>query len=244
MKGNHRLKFFINAALILLAAFTIWYHRNSPLPTLEMEMHRMEETHLADRSTIIYTYRHPYMKDATNPYAIRNQEVLVGTTMDRIHVFFLERWGVEMTWGYGQLIIFPRNTGTATLIPLPETFIDYIPLNDGHTTSMQYARNLPHLLAVGPPGAATRARLTIDLSSRWEESALPALYTVDAKRDGDVFLFGLERKYQEGDPLYLAEAKAFTTLTHFQYSDLYGIPYTLEFFDKDGTLLETVTEQS
>ena len=107
---------------------------------------------------------------------------------------------------------------------------------------MEYTHNLPHLLAVGPPGEATRARLTIDLSSRWEETALPNLYTVDAERDGDVFLFRLERKYQEGDDLYLAEARAFTTLIHLQSSDLYGIPYTLEFFDRDGNLLETVTE--
>ena len=245
MKRNHRLKFFINAALILLAAFTIWHHKNFPLPTLEMEMHRTEETYLADRSTVVYTYRHPYMEDAKNLRAIRNQEVLVGTTMDSIHVFLLGIWGDPITWDYGRLAFFPRNIGTATLILLPETAIfDIYDENGRPLPLMQYARNLPHLLAVGPPGAATRARLTIDLSSRWEEAALPNLYTVDAHRDGDVFLFRLERKYQEGDDLYLAEVRAFTTLIQLRYSDLYGIPYTLEFFDKDGNLLETVTEQS
>jgi len=241
MKRNHRLKFLINAALILLAAFTIWHHKNFPLPTLEMEMHRTEETCLADRSTVIYTYRHPYMKDARNPYAIRNQEVLVGTTMDSIHVFLLGIWGDPITWDYGRLAVFPRNTGTATLIPLPESAIFDIYDENGHPLPLtEYARNLPHLLAVGPPAAATRARLTMDLSSRWEEAALPNLYTVDAERDGDVFLFQLERKHSKGDALYLAEAKAFTTLIHHRQSNLYGIPYALEFFDKDGNCISTL----
>lgn len=273
MKRNHRLKFLINAALILLAASTIWHHKNFPLPTLEMEMHRTEETCLADRSTVIYTYRHPYMKDARNPYAIRNQEVLVGTTMDSIHVFLLGIWGDPITWDYGRLAVFPRNTGTATLIPLPETRINSISFEfayNHHYHSNLYAANLPHLLAVGPPTAATRARLTMDLSSRAENLVgSAAVYTAEADREGSVFLFQLERKFplpenntiavtedffhegtvqqkpqpQSGDLVdvcMLAEIEAFTTLIHHRQSDLYGIPYTLEFFDKDGSCISTL----
>ena len=120
--------------------------------------------------------------------------------------------------------VWPRNPDGATLVVLP--------------SELEYKPNMiVGLAAVEPPALAERAKLTMDLTAfvtegeeeeevfrlrRPEES-----YSIEGKREGAVFLFQLT----ESDRIALDGL--------FHTTDL--PPYTLEFFDKDGNLLETVT---
>ena len=120
--------------------------------------------------------------------------------------------------------IWPKNMDGATLVALP--------------SELEYKPNMVvGLVAVEPPALAERAKLTMDLTAfvtegeeeekvfrlrRPEES-----YSIEGKREGAVFLFQL----MESDRIALDNL--------FHTTDL--PPYTLEFFDKDGNLLETVT---
>lgn len=91
-------------------------------------------------------------------------------------------------------------------------------------SELEYKPNMiVGLAAVEPPAPAERAKLTMDLTA-YERGMI---YSAEGKREGAVFLFQL----MESDRIALDGL--------FHTTDL--PPYTLEFFDKDGNLLETVT---
>ncbi|MDE7219397.1 MAG: hypothetical protein K2O45_07230 [Oscillospiraceae bacterium] len=109
--------------------------------------------------------------------------------------------------------IWPRNPEGATLVVLP--------------SELEYEPNLiVGLVAADPPALAAGAELTIDLTG-YEGGKI---YAAEGEREGAVFLFRL------GVP---PDTDNLLLMNLFHTTDL--PPYTLEFFDRDGTLLETVT---
>lgn len=111
--------------------------------------------------------------------------------------------------------IWPKNPEGATLVVLP--------------SELQYQPTLIlGLAAVEPPARAERAKLTMDLTA-YERGMV---YTAEGERERAAFLFLLE---EAG-----TDIGYYSSLNNlFHTTDL--PPYTLEFFDEDGNLLETVT---
>lgn len=113
--------------------------------------------------------------------------------------------------------VWPRNPDGATLVVLP--------------SELQYRPTLiAGLAAVEPPALAERAKLTMDMA-HYTNDGVQTICTIEGERRDGVFLFRLAEDWDPDHPLAL--------MTIFHTTDL--PPYTLEFFDKDGNLLETVT---
>lgn len=108
--------------------------------------------------------------------------------------------------------VWPRNPDGATLVVLP--------------SELRYRPTMiAGLVAAEPPARAVRAKLTLDMTA-YEQGGV---YMVEGERDGEVFLFRVEETPEREQVLD----------NLFHTTDL--PPYALEFFDKDGVLLDTVT---
>ena len=120
------------------------------------------------------------------------------------------------------LNIWPRNTDGPTLVVLPSELV----LEPLFTVG---------LAAVDPPARTASAQLTITLSRlEWAE-----VYIAEGQRQGDVFLFSLAARHGEDD-WRSHEREALSELTH-QQSRTFLYPYTVEFFDTDGALLDALS---
>ena len=119
------------------------------------------------------------------------------------------------------LNVWPRDADGPTLVVLPSE----LELQPVFTVG---------LAAVDPPEGTAAARLTITLSvNDWAED-----YTVEGERQGAVWLFTLAQRQTE-DALRELERQALSYLTH-QEAETSLYPYTVEFFDADGALLDTL----
>ena len=119
------------------------------------------------------------------------------------------------------LRVWPRDADGPTLVVLPSE----LELQPVFTVG---------LAAVDPPEGTAAARLTITLSvNDWAED-----YTVEGERQGAVWLFTLAQRQTE-DALRELERQALSYLTH-QEAETSLYPYTMEFFDADGALLDTL----
>lgn len=120
------------------------------------------------------------------------------------------------------LNIWPRNTDGPTLVVLPSELV----LEPLFTVG---------LAAVDPPARTASAQLTITLSRlEWAE-----VYIAEGQRQGDVFLFSLAARHGEDD-WRSHEREALSELTH-QQPRTFLYPYTVEFFDTDGALLDALS---
>ena len=57
MAQRHRRRFLRNMLITVLLALVIWYAKGCPMPTQEMELHRMERKRLAPESTVVWSYQ-------------------------------------------------------------------------------------------------------------------------------------------------------------------------------------------
>ena len=120
------------------------------------------------------------------------------------------------------LRVWPRDAGGPTLVTLPSE----LELQPVFTVG---------LAVVDAPEGTAAARLTITLSvNDWEED-----YTAEGARQGAVWLFPLPARHTE-DNLGSLESHALSYLTH-QVAETFLYPYTVEFFDAEGGLLDTLT---
>ena len=118
------------------------------------------------------------------------------------------------TYGFN---VWPRNLDGATLVVLP--------------SELQYRpTRVVGLAAVEPSPLAEQARLTMDMA-HYTNDGLQTICTIEGEQWEGAFLFRLAEDWEPEHPLALL---TFTHTTNLP-------PYTLEFFDKDGALLETVT---
>ena len=56
MRRKHQRRVLINLLVIAVLALFLWVHEGCHLPTLEMELHRMERQRLAEESRVVWTY--------------------------------------------------------------------------------------------------------------------------------------------------------------------------------------------
>ena len=120
------------------------------------------------------------------------------------------------------LRVWPRDADGPTLVTLPSE----LELQPVFTVG---------LAVVDAPEGTAAARLTITLSvNDWEED-----YTAEGARQGAVWLFPLPARHTE-DNLGSLESHALSYLTH-QVAETFLYPYTVEFFDAEGGLLDTLT---
>lgn len=116
--------------------------------------------------------------------------------------------------------IWPKNPEGATLVVLP--------------SELEYKEKLvAGLVAVEPPALAERAQLTVYWPFDIWYDGERVVVTAEGERTGAVFLFRME---ETEEVPYDKIMRLFHTT---RATDL--PPYTLEFFNGDGALLETVT---
>ena len=119
--------------------------------------------------------------------------------------------------------IWPKNPEGATLVVLP--------------SELEYKEKLvAGLVAVEPPALAERAQLTVYWPFDIWYDGEKVVVTAEGERTGAVFLFRME---ETEEVPYDKIMRLFHTT---RATDL--PPYTLEFFNGDGALLETVTNMA
>ena len=119
------------------------------------------------------------------------------------------------------LRVWPRDADGPTLVTLPSE----LELQPVFTVG---------LAAVDPPKGTASARLTITPAfNDWAED-----YTAAGERQGAVWLFPLPARHTEDD-LRALERHALSDLTH-QDANTFLFPYTVEFLDAEGALLDTL----
>lgn len=157
-------------------------------------------------------------------WSSRRLKAVVGLSRDYIHVY------------NDRLTLWPRTEGHAALVLLGyRSQRSEVPFLDAH----------PSFLVVDPPEEAARAKFTMDLSGSIWLPRDPGLYRAEAARDGSTFLLALDTKYNGGHPLCDGEHQTFLDLLlNPEPETLAQYAYTLEFFDADGKLLDTVTTPS
>lgn len=223
-KRNRRraIRNLIHAFLLLTAA---WYCCGSPLPSLKMELHRAERQNLLPESRVVWTY---------NAKTYGDRDMIVGISTDTIH-----------TYGESQgFFIWPRSKDTATLVLLPEA----VRYNIKAHSLLDCA-----FLALDPPAEAHTARLTLTVGADFDTSID---YVMESTAENGLFFFQLERQYyaygggldgMEGfEEQFLFDLRHPATVMNGtaaqQFQKQY--PYTLEFFDAEGKLIETVTNSA
>ena len=225
---NYRFRAIRNILLALALYLLYWYCIGAPLPTMEMELHRDERQRLLPAGRIVWEYD-------TNQF--NDRRVIVGLAPNHISTH---------TEDY-RTTLWHRSADQPTLILLP----DELRYNQPGTAQLY---RTPVFAAADAPARAKSARLTVEASyNDWSD-----IYTVQGRDEGALWLFQMEYKHLEPTALQVEsmteaeltllweqhglEEDAFHCLSVFPVSDtLEGIPYTLEFFDKDGVLLETIT---
>lgn len=212
MAQRHRRRFLRNILITVLLALVIWYAKGCPLPTQEMELHRMERKRLAPESTVVWSYQGRQGSD---------RDMLVGVSPDYVHAY-AENY---------KLTLWPRSGDAATLVVLP----------DRTRYTVQGGSYLgPALLAVDPPALAESAQLDLTISYRDSEGSAmleDEVYQMEGEKQGSCFFFQLQLKRDGNNS---EEGALWFFVDVFSPDDLSLYPYTLTFYDGDGDLLETI----
>ena len=216
MRKKNRFRALRNLAIAALLLVFIWYLGGCPLPTLEMELHRAERQALAEESRVVWAYQGKQYND---------RDILVGLAGSSVHTYSQ----------FGRLALWPRSVEEPTLVVLPER-TRYAVQGGSYLA--------PAFLAVDPPARAESARLTMDLNGVvvWSSPVEP--YVMGGEKAGGVFFFQLDYQHTSSQSSALSddEATAFSVLYfHPEPNTLAYCPYTLEFFDATGELLQTVS---
>lgn len=227
MAQRHRRRFLRNLLITLLLALVIWYAKGCPLPTQEMELHRMERKRLAPESTVVWSYQGKRRGD---------RDMLVGLSPDYVHAY-AENY---------RLTLWPRGGDTATLVVLP----DRTRYQDKASSYLD-----PALVAVDPPPQAESARLFLDFGSEEvyiDDDKVPVTlnYTLEGERQEGVFFFQLQHQYRhldmqedaaEEEQLLSRTEDTILTFLDLDGPDRLSFSYILTFYDSGGNPLETVT---
>lgn len=225
MAQRHRRRCLRNILITVLLALVIWYANGCPLPTQEMELHRRERQRLVPESTVVWSYQ-------TRRY--NDRSMLVGLSPHYVHAY-AENY---------RLTLWPRSGDTATLVVLP----DRTRYQDKASSYLD-----PALVAVDPPPQAESARLFLDFTERYADSAAGELsvaptYTLEGERQEGVFFFQLQRQYShlggenptEEEQLLTGREDDIMAFLELEEPRWLSFSYVLTFYDGDGDLLETV----
>ena len=222
----HRRRFLRNILITALLALVIWYAKGCPLPTQEMELHRMERKRLALESTVVWSYQGRQGSD---------RDMLVGVSPNYVHAYAEDY----------KLTLWPRDEDAATLVVLP----DRTRYQDKASSYLD-----PAMVAVDPPPQAESARLYLDFGSEEvyiDDDKVPVTltYTLEGERQEGVFFFQLKHQYRhltmqedETEEQQLLSRTEDTVLAFLDMDspDQLSFSYILTFYDGDGDLLETV----
>ena len=207
-----------NAVLCLLMALALWIAMDCPLPA-EMAFRRAERQNLSERSEVVWK--------AGNGGRFGEWAIVVGRTADMIY-----------TYSGPYFYRFPRREGGGTLVSVP----DGICSED--EAGSYYG---PAFLVPDPPEGAESARLTVTMNvNNWRED-----YTVKAELSDGVLFFPLARRYHllpenptpEETAQHNNEDAAFSVFDYSRPNRQKELPYTLTFFDGEGTALETIRQE-
>lgn len=226
MAQRHRRRFLRNLLITVLLALVIWCAKGCPLPTQEMELHRMERKRLAPESTVVWSYQGRQGND---------RDMLVGVSPDYVHAYAEDY----------KLVLWPRDGDAATLVVLP----DRTRYQDKASSYLD-----PAMVAVDPPPQAESARLYLDFGSEEvyiDDDKVPVTltYTLEGERQEGVFFFQLKHQYRhltmqedETEEQQLLSRTEDTVLAFLDMDspDQLSFSYILTFYDGDGDLLETV----
>ena len=222
----HRRRFLRNILITVLLALVIWYAKGCPLPTQEMELHRMERKRLALESTVVWSYQGRQGSD---------RDMLGGVSPNYVHAYAEDY----------KLTLWPRDEDAATLVVLP----DRTRYQDKASSYLD-----PAMVAVDPPPQAESARLYLDFGSEEvyiDDDKVPVTltYTLEGERQEGVFFFQLKHQYRhltmqedETEEQQLLSRTEDTVLAFLDMDspDQLSFSYILTFYDGDGDLLETV----
>ena len=218
MTNQHLRRTARNLLITAVLAALMWIAAGYPLP-MEPDFRRAERQNLAERSEIVWVYRGTRSGD---------RDLVVGLAPGAVHTYANNY----------RFYVWPRREGGCTLVPLP----DRTRYQEGGSSYLG-----PSFLVADPPARAATARLTVTLDvNDWRED-----YVADASLTDGTFFFQMERKYQdlpenptsEEEALYNNEDTAFSIAYYRDPVDFVNLPYTLEFFDPSGALLETVRQE-
>ena len=170
------------------------------------------ELHRAERQVLAEESRIVWRYDGVQS---GDKDILVGLTAGEVHTYGENRG----------LRIWPRSSDGPTLVLLPERTRYY---DKGSYIG-------PAFLTVDPPEGAETARLTITLGEGFGD---PVAYEMEGQKENGLFFFQLRSKQSGSESLQ--EYSAFQNLL-FDCEDLDASLWTLECFDGEGRLLETVT---
>ena len=226
MAQRHRRRFLRNLLITLLLALVIWYANGCPLPTQEMELHRMERKRLAPESTVVWSYQGRQGND---------RDMLVGVSPDYVHAY-AENY---------KLTLWPRSGDTTTLVVLP----DRTRYQDKASSYLD-----PAMVAVDPPPQAESARLYLDFGSEEvyiDDDKVPVTltYTLEGERQEGAFFFQLKHQYRhldiqedatEEQQLLSRTEDTVLAFLDMDSPDQLSFSYILTFYDGDRDLLETV----
>lgn len=226
MAQRHRRRFLRNLLITVLLALVIWCAKGCPLPTQEMELHRMERKRLAPESTVVWSYQGRQGSD---------RDMLVGVSPDYVHAY-AENY---------KLTLWPRSGDAATLVVLP----DRTRYQDKASSYLD-----PAMVAVDPPPQAESARLYLDFGSEEvyiDDDKVPVTltYTLEGERQEGAFFFQLKHQYRhldiqedatEEQQLLSRTEDTVLAFLDMDSPDQLSFSYILTFYDGDGDLLETV----
>lgn len=174
MERKHRLRGVRNLLLAALLVVLIWWVKDCPLPTREMEFHRYERQSMIDESTIVFSCE----SEGERMIPGRDPVMLVGVSEKTVQT-------CSQTHRFN---IWPRNPDGATLVVLPSE-LEYDPMVAG-------------LVAVEPPARAESARLTINMTY-YTNGNEETICTLEGEKEGAVFLFRLAEEWELDHPLAL-----------------------------------------
>ena len=170
------------------------------------------ELHRAERQVLAEESRIVWRYDGVQS---GDKDILVGLTAGEVHTYGENRG----------LRIWLRNAGGPTLVLLPEYTRYY---DKGSCIA-------PAFLAVDLPEGAEASRLTITLGEGFGD---PVDCEMEGQKEDGLFFFQLRSKQSGSESLQ--EYSVFQNLL-FDCEDLDAYLWTLECFDGEGRLLETVT---
>lgn len=172
------------------------------------------ELHRAERQVLAEESRVVWRYDGVQS---GDRDLLVGLTDGEVHTYGENRG----------LWIWPRSGDGPTLVLLPEHTRYY---DKGSYTA-------PAFLAVDLPEGAETTRLTVTLGEGFGD---PVAYEMEGQKQDGLFFFQLQAKRTGSGDAALQEYSVFQNLL-FHSGDWDANPWTLECFDGEGRLLETVT---
>ena len=202
---------FRNLCFVLLALLILWGQYRFPLPTPELRFRQLEDRSLVPRSQIVYLWENPFPVRTTSSGEPRH--IVIGRSGDQYSVGYLYE---------------PLRSSTNTLEPWPVgEGPTPIPLSQPLHRNEMDTDNV--LLFLQVPEEAAEAELTI--TGRIENLIEPVETAQGEKMAEGVWMFRypiageLSADYTAGRPV------------RYGGRSLEGLPYTLELYREDGSLL-------